>query len=352
MTAHGGSIVAGFPTVFIGGMPAARLGDMHVCPMMTPAGPAPIPHVGGPVSGPGAPTVLIGGMPAARVGDMLVCVGPPDVIAAGCPTVMIGMAGMGGGSGGSAGGGPGAAAAAQAAANAAVPLEPEELGALDHWFAAAFVDSAGLPVSGVPFRLKVPGEGERRGTLGASGRIRRAGLAAAGAAEIVLESVYGAAWSAEQAKPGDALTLSAKTEGVEAGTAAEFEIVCQELSGPDTVIARLRAEVQGDAVEAEWSYAYQGGAPAGYSRPRFYFTVHVGPLSTRSGVLDLDDSVEIKMEDADGRPLADQPYVLEAGNGEIRRGTLSSQGTAEEKGLPPGQVSVTFPDLNDDPSGP
>ena len=69
--------------------PAARLTDMHVCPMVTPAVP-PIPHVGGPVSGPGEPTVLIGKLPAARVGDMLVCVGPPDAIVKGSSSVMIG----------------------------------------------------------------------------------------------------------------------------------------------------------------------------------------------------------------------------------------------------------------------
>jgi len=62
--------------------------DMHVCPMLTPGVP-PIPHVGGPVLGPGAPTVLVGCMPAARVGDMAMCVGPPDVIAMGSFTVLI-----------------------------------------------------------------------------------------------------------------------------------------------------------------------------------------------------------------------------------------------------------------------
>jgi uncharacterized Zn-binding protein involved in type VI secretion len=68
------------------GMPAARLTDMHVCPMVTVL----VPHVGGPILAPGCPTVLIGGMPAARVSDMLVCVGPPDVIALGSFTVLIG----------------------------------------------------------------------------------------------------------------------------------------------------------------------------------------------------------------------------------------------------------------------
>lgn len=72
-------------------MPAARLTDMHVCPMVTPGLP-PIPHVGGPVLGPGAPTVLIAYMPAARVGDMAMCVGPPDTVAMGSFTVLIGGA--------------------------------------------------------------------------------------------------------------------------------------------------------------------------------------------------------------------------------------------------------------------
>ncbi len=67
--------------------PAARIGDLHVCPMASPATP-PVPHVGGPISM-GAPTVLIGFMPAARVGDMCVCVGPPDTIAMGSTSVMI-----------------------------------------------------------------------------------------------------------------------------------------------------------------------------------------------------------------------------------------------------------------------
>lgn len=71
-------------------MPAvARLTDFHECPMVTPSIP-PIPHVGGPVIGPGEPTVLIGKLPAARVGDMLVCVGPPDAIIKGSTNVMIG----------------------------------------------------------------------------------------------------------------------------------------------------------------------------------------------------------------------------------------------------------------------
>lgn len=68
------------------GAPAARITDMHVCPMVTGT----VPHVGGPILPAGEPTVLIGGLPAARVGDMATCTGPPDTIVAGSGTVMIG----------------------------------------------------------------------------------------------------------------------------------------------------------------------------------------------------------------------------------------------------------------------
>jgi len=67
-------------------MPAARITDMHVCPMVTGV----VPHVGGPILPAGEPTVLIGGLPAARVGDMATCVGPPDTIIMGSTTVLIG----------------------------------------------------------------------------------------------------------------------------------------------------------------------------------------------------------------------------------------------------------------------
>ena len=68
------------------GQPAARIGDMHTCPMVDPG---PKPHVGGPVST-GQVNVLIGGSPAARISDKAVCVGPLDTIVEGEPTVLIG----------------------------------------------------------------------------------------------------------------------------------------------------------------------------------------------------------------------------------------------------------------------
>lgn len=84
-TAHGGIITVGSPNVLIGGLPAARPFDLHVCPMVTVL----VPHVGGPITL-GSATVLINNMPAARMGDMATCTGPPDTILGGLPTVTIG----------------------------------------------------------------------------------------------------------------------------------------------------------------------------------------------------------------------------------------------------------------------
>lgn len=85
-TAHGGRIVSGYPTVLIGQKPAARVTDMHICPLVNGI----VPHVGGPIMPPAAFTVLIGGLPAAHVGSPCLCVGPPDIIILGALTVLIG----------------------------------------------------------------------------------------------------------------------------------------------------------------------------------------------------------------------------------------------------------------------
>lgn len=66
---------------------AARVGDMHTCPLVNPDG---SPHTGGPLVGPGEPTVLIEGLPAAVIGDTCICIGPPDTVALGSQTVFIG----------------------------------------------------------------------------------------------------------------------------------------------------------------------------------------------------------------------------------------------------------------------
>lgn len=147
--------------------PAARLTDMHTCPMSD----GPKPHVGGPVTGPGCATVLIAGLPAARVSDLATCVGPPDtiikgapttliaglpaarlgdqtahggVIVAGCPTVLIG------GSGG-AGGAP--SSPSPSSPEAKGPTEPAEAPVEKTWLGVELKDPQGLPLANQDFRI-------------------------------------------------------------------------------------------------------------------------------------------------------------------------------------------------------
>ncbi len=182
------------------GKPAARLTDMHVCPMVDVLK----PHVGGPVTGPGVPTVLIGGMPAAVMGDMCTCVGPPDVILMGsagvliggkpaarmgdmtahggsiilgCPTVLIGEAGGGGGGGGGGTGGLGAGVmkdqlnknalnnAAQNGDGLAPRSDKEDLKAQ-----FTLIDEAEKPVKGVKYEIRTVDGQKHTGQTDSSGK--------------------------------------------------------------------------------------------------------------------------------------------------------------------------------------
>jgi uncharacterized Zn-binding protein involved in type VI secretion len=177
---------------------------MHMCPMVTPGVP-PIPHVGGPVTGPGAPTVLIGGMPAAVMGDMCVCVGPPDTIVLGsagvliggkpaarmgdstghggtimlgCPTVLIGEAGGGGGGGG------GASSASMSAQATAVVMNKQALTKAaetgdgiapktekeDLKAQFTLVDEAGKGVSGAKYEIETTAGKKYKGKTDGSGK--------------------------------------------------------------------------------------------------------------------------------------------------------------------------------------
>lgn len=192
------------------GMPAARLTDFHMCPMMTPAVP-PIPHVGGPIISAGVPTVLIGGMPAATISDMCMCTAsPPDIILPngcmvliggkpaarlgdmtahggtimlGCMTVLIGMAGSsgGGGGGGEAGGAGGVSAGANAMkkidntnslAKAAISGDElaERKDEKDYTAQFTLLDEAEKPVKDIKYEIETPDGQTHKGKTDSSGK--------------------------------------------------------------------------------------------------------------------------------------------------------------------------------------
>jgi uncharacterized Zn-binding protein involved in type VI secretion len=349
MCMHGGTVVVGCPTVLIGGMPAARLGDMHVCPMATPA-PVPVPHVGGPISL-GSPMVLIGGMPAARMGDMAVCVGPPDTIVLGCMTVLIGEGGSGAASGGGAGGaGAPASIAAQASASTALFDNNESTTKEEHWVEIQFVDKAGKPVSRVPYKFTDTENKETEDVLRLDGTIRRDGIKE-GQCKVQLFSVSNAKWSKEEAEVGEQVKMKADIDGFKDGTMATFEIYKRDLKGADVVVETIAAEVKGGKVEDEWEYviqneknniATQGEIQQKYSIPEYYFDVIVAKSKARSNLLMYKDWIDLKLKDDEGNAIGDIKYKVFLPNGEMREGTLDGQGYAKVEDIPPGKFQVKF----------
>lgn len=403
MTMHGGSIVLGFPMVLIGGMPAARIGDMHICPMLTPGVP-PIPHVGGPVVL-GSPMVLIGGMPAARMGDMLVCVGPPDTIALGCPTVLIGE----GGSGSASGGGAGfkAVAVAKASALRAINGVKESTTKQKHWVEFEFVDKAGNPVSGVNYKLTDTANKESGAVLRMDGRIRRDNIKQ-GQAKVQLFNVSNAKWSKDKAEVGEKVKLTADVVGFEDGTKATIEIYKRDIKGADAVIKTIETNVKNKKVEAEWEYEYNedttkasanahntgnknddnitaaigtvvedGGndeeneeevyleeveeketysentgiarafeddQKKNYSSPEYYFKVKVGSCEARSYLLEIKNSIKIFLKDNARNSVGNAKYKIYFDNGEIKEGILDSSGYKKIENAPPVAWSVEFPE--------
>ena len=354
-TVHGGAITVGCPTVLIGGMPAARMGDMHVCPMVTPATP-PIPHVGGPIVK-GSTGVLIGGMPAARMGDLAVCTGPPDSIILGCMTVLIGET-MAGGAGGGAGAGAGAgggSAVIGAITSARIAGGDTQAATVDtHSLDISIQDKEGKPVGGVGYDLTGPGGTHESGVLG--GRIKRNGVEA-GSYSVALKGIFGAEWSRPAARAGEDMRMKVETAGIESGTPVHFEVWERNVKQPDRSVGMCEAEIRNDTAEGTWQWTFEEDPlpeddlvrderPPLYD-PQCYFVVKAGGFEARSGMLGCRESIELHLEDEEGEPIKNTRFRVHLSNGEIREGTLDSGGCAKVDNVPPGGWSVEFPDYAD-----
>ena len=349
MTAHGGSIVVGCPTVLINGQPAARQGDMHVCPMVNPGTP-PTPHVGGPVAM-GAPTVLIGGVPAARMGDMCICAGPPDTIALGSPNVLIGGGGGGGAGGGGAGGGGGGGQAGTVAAAEAQATAPEETELRSPFASLVVTDTEDTPLPLLPFRLKDASGQETPGTLPGGGHVRR-NLTEEGSLTFTGMIVLGAEWSTDEAQVGEEVSVSCKAIGFEDGTPALVSIKKTSQMGEHTfTVAQIPTDVRGETVEATWAYEAEpvedrpGGASAARAEtdwsaetPAYIAEVMVEgcPQKSATGLLEYSATLVVEFQDDNDEPVARAPYRIRLANGEIRSGKADRDGRAELDNVPPG----------------
>jgi len=337
-TSHGGAIVAGAPTVLIGGKPAARQGDMHTCPLVNPGVPPP-PHVGGPATL-GSPTVLICGQMALRMGDMTTCSGPPDSVLMGCPTVLIGE-GAGGG-----GGGAGPAGAMASAALAGDDPDSEE----DHYLDVEFTDKKGNPIKGVKYDLKRPDGKKIKGTLG--GKLRKTGVPQ-GNYEIQLKGVAKPKVSSSKVKVGGKVEVKADAFGFDSGTEATVSVFEKDSNSADRLVDVIKTRVDNDKIEAEWEFKVNDDHIAsqdakkkrgGYSSPEYYFVASVEDCSAKSDFLRYHDEIELKLKDEEDKPVKNAGYKIFLPNGDIREGKLDSDGYAKEENIPPGKVEVVFDD--------
>jgi hypothetical protein len=315
--------------------------------MMTPGTP-PIPHVGGPVSL-GSTGVLIGGQPAARMGDMCVCVGPPDSVALGCMTVLIGEAG-GGGGGGGGGGAASGASAANASAAVAQQGNLENTTKREHWVEFQFVDKAGLPVSGVPYKFTDPAGKESEGVLRTDGRVVRDALMA-GQCAVKLYGVSNAQWSKNRAEVGEKVKMTADVQGFEDKTPVTIQVFRRDIHGADRTVAAVEVTVRQGKIEGEWTYQVDAEEEAGppglsdkqeYSAPEYYFDVLVERCKATSGVLGFEDWIDIRLKDAGGKPMGNVKYRARLPNGEIRKGVLDGRGCAKLTKVPAGKIDIQF----------
>jgi hypothetical protein len=283
------------------------------------------------------------------MGDMATCTGPPDLIAAGCPTVLIGE---GPGSGG--GGGGGAVAAAQASAHSAVIGESNEAEG-PHWIEYQFVDSAGNPVTEVPYEYTCVDGHIEKGKFTKDGVVKRGGLPDAGNCTVKIFSVYNAKWSKESARAGDVVELSAEVEGYDDETKALLRIWEQDIKGADDFITEIETTVSGGKVEADWKYEYheeeeeeypEEERERGYSSPEYYFVVHVGESSARSGLLEYKDWIEIELKDGEGNPLANEKYRIVFASGNSREGALDRNGYVKIENVSLGAWDIILPNIN------
>ncbi len=356
LTSHGGTIVVpGAPTVLIGKMPAATLTSMHVCPMLT----GPVPHVGGPVIL-GSTGVFLGKMPAARMGDMAVCVGPPDSIVLGCMTVLIGE--VGSGSQASSAGSPTAAAAAQNVGPAAItayPLAEPGPTTENHAIECEFVDSAGKPLAGVPYRIEDPNQGKLIGVSTSDGKAYHGGYAKAGGFKVDIFGLSNAKWKNAKVKMGTPAEFSVEANLSDTETKVQVNLFARH-GHQDQFLFSKMLPIKNKKVEGSWEPTLEDlpaipevvlsageKAPPPQS-PTYFFVCHAPGLVSVSDFMRLVDDLEFELQDEKGQGVGHADYEAAFPSGEIKKGKLDGQGKAKITDVEPGMVKIHFPKIQNE----
>ncbi len=169
------------------------------------------------------------------------------------------------------------------------------------------------------------------------------------------------AWSAQEARRGDVVKLTADVDKVEAETKATVTILEYDQDGAHDKIVELPAVVKDKKIEIDWEYEYHEDVDelptseevsrygASYNPPEYFFVIDINGFKSgaqqESGLLKFKDYIEISLMNSDGNPRADERYVLHLPDGSTKEGKLDARGKAREEGIPPGHVKVEFPDM-------
>ncbi len=331
MTAHGGAVVGpGVPTVMIGKMPAATMGDQHVCPMITPGTP-PIPHVGGPILL-GSTGVFVGKKPAARVGDMAVCVGPPSQIVLGCFTVLIGEAGSG-----SQAGSAGAAAAAGTAKVGsvnkikAIQFQKQETSPTEAYQILATVkDKGGRPIAGIRYQIEDPDGKILKGATSADGTIVHSGYTQKGAYTLRLVAFGEVKFSQNPVAIGKETWIAAQVDAEE-GTTGTFFVSLVGSDGRRIFLDQVESRVSGKKLRSKWTISVDRWRSLFELDKRLSVTgvevvARVDEALGVSKVFPLDLAYDLTVQDHQGHLLANQKIEISQSDGQLLQAKTDGSG--------------------------
>lgn len=161
-------------------------------------------------------------------------------------------------------------------------------------------------------------------------------------------------WDKAHARRGDILKLTAEVKGAYDGMEAEISIWEHDADGAHDLITRFPSLIKKGGIQAEWEFEYhedtddiptQEESRKGYSAPEYFFRVGVHGVSADSPLLPFKDWIDVVLTTPEGEPVPDEKYVLTFADGTEREGKLDREGRAREEDVPPGKVSVIFPDL-------
>ncbi len=205
-------------------------------------------------------------------------------------------------------------------------------------------------------QIKVPANAKQ--ALYAEVKLSKHGLQMQSPALILLPliEIKNAKWDKKEARRGDILKLTADVNNAPEGAEAQIEIWEYDQDGSHDLITQLSTTVKNKKIEMEWEYEYHEDTDEipteeerqkyglHYNPPEYFFRVKIGEVQADSVLLEFKDWIKIKLQDDFGDPVTNVEYILNCADGKEIRGKLDKGGTAMEKDVPPGKVTIEFID--------